>query len=68
MDGYRIGELARLAGVPVDTIRYYERTGLIPPPPRTAAGYRRYSSEVLARLQMVRRLRCRGLGWWQRGR
>ncbi len=60
MDGYRIGELARLAGVPVDTIRYYERTGLIPPPPRTAAGYRRYSSEVLARLQMVRRAKTLG--------
>lgn len=55
MSGFRIGELARLAGVPVDTIRYYERTGLIAPPPRTASGYRAYPSEALARLQMVRR-------------
>ncbi len=55
MDGFRIGELARLAGVPVDTIRYYERTGLIAPPPRTPSGYRAYPAQALARLLMVRR-------------
>lgn len=60
MDGFRIGELARLAGVPVDTIRYYERTGLIKDPPRSAAGYRLYTPAALARLQMVRRAKDLG--------
>lgn len=55
MGGFRIGELARLAGVPVDTIRYYERNGLIPAPPRTPSGYRAYPPAALARLLMVRR-------------
>jgi MerR family transcriptional regulator, copper efflux regulator len=55
MDGYTIGELARLTDYPKDTIRYYERTGLISAPPRTAAGYRRYPQATAERLQMVRR-------------
>lgn len=60
MDGFRIGELARLAGVPVDTIRYYERSGLIAAPPRTSTGYRAYPPDALARLQMVRRAKDLG--------
>jgi DNA-binding transcriptional MerR regulator len=55
MDGYRIGELARAAGVAVDTVRHYERIGLIPTPPRTTGGYRRYPADVLPRLLMIRR-------------
>jgi DNA-binding transcriptional MerR regulator len=40
--GLRIAELARAVGVPTDTVRYYERVGLLPPPRRTAGGYRDY--------------------------
>lgn len=61
MEGYRIGEMARLAGVPTGTIRFYERAGLIAPPPRTPAGYRKYTVEALTRLRMV--LRARKLGF-----
>jgi DNA-binding transcriptional MerR regulator len=40
--GLRVAELAAAVGVAPDTIRYYERAGLLPPPERTAAGYRSY--------------------------
>ena len=49
-----IGEVARRASVTPDTIRYYERVGLLPKPPRTAAGYRQYGSGVVNRLAVVR--------------
>jgi DNA-binding transcriptional MerR regulator len=49
-----IGAIARAAGVTPDTIRYYERLGLLPTPARTAAGYRQYSEGVLNRLSVVR--------------
>jgi Cd(II)/Pb(II)-responsive transcriptional regulator len=55
----RIGELAQRTQTPVDTIRYYERLGLLPKPVRTASNYRSYSSEQADRLHFVRR--CRGL-------
>lgn len=55
----RIGELARLTAVPVDTIRHYEREGLLAPPPRTEAGYRVYGSADAERLHFIRR--CRSL-------
>ena len=55
----RIGELARLTGIPVDTIRHYEREGLLAPPPRTDAGYRVYGPADAERLHFVRR--CRSL-------
>ena len=47
--------LARLAGVSTDTLRYYERRGLLPAPPRTAAGYRRYPASSVERVQLIRR-------------
>ena len=49
-----IGNVAREAGVSVDTIRYYERIGLLPKPARTPAGYRTYSPAVINRLAVVR--------------
>ena len=49
-----IGEVARCASVTPDTIRYYERVGLLPKPPRTAAGYRQYGPGVVNRLAVVR--------------
>ena len=50
-----IGELAQRAGVGIETIRFYEREGLIETPRRTASGYRQYSEEVVRRLQFIRR-------------
>ena len=47
--------LARLAGVSPDTVRHYERKGVLAPPPRTANGYRRYPETAIARVQMVQR-------------
>ena len=55
----RIGELAHQAGVDVQTVRYYEREGLLAAPSRTASGYRAYGPEHLERLNFVRH--CRSL-------
>jgi len=55
----RIGELARHAGVKVETVRYYEQAGVLPVPQRTPAGYREFGTEHLAVLAFVRR--CRSL-------
>lgn len=56
-----IGELARAAGVGVETIRFYERKGLLAEPPRTASGYRQYPLEAVERLRFIRR--AQGLGF-----
>ncbi|MDP6081717.1 MAG: MerR family transcriptional regulator [Arenicellales bacterium] len=56
-----IGRLARHAGVGIDTIRFYERRGLLPEPARTPAGYRLYPSQAAARLRFIRR--AKGLGF-----
>jgi MerR family copper efflux transcriptional regulator len=50
-----IGKLAQLAGVRIDTVRYYERNGLLAPRGRLASGYRRYGDLELARLRFIRR-------------
>jgi len=55
------GELARRAGVSSDTLRHYERKGVIAPPPRGQNGYRRYPKEALARVLLIRR--ALGLGF-----
>ncbi len=52
---YTIGKLAREAGVHVETVRYYQRLGLIPEPAKRDQGYRRYSSDTVARLRFIRR-------------
>ena len=49
------GELARLAGLSSDTLRHYERLGLVPKPPRTSGGYRDYPSHTLERVRLIRR-------------
>ena len=56
-----IGELARLTGLPVKTIRYYSDIGLAPAAERTRSGYRRYDEAGLARIELVRTLRDLGL-------
>ena len=52
-----IGDLARRTGVKVPTIRYYEQIGLLPSPPRTAGGQRRYGEDELKRLDFIRHAR-----------
>jgi DNA-binding transcriptional MerR regulator len=52
--GLRSGEAAARAGVSSDTLRFYERRGLLPSPPRDASGYRWYSDDAIARVQMIR--------------
>jgi len=56
-----IGKVARRSGVPVETIRFYEAEGVIPPPARTEAGYRIYTPMDIRRLLLVRRARLMGL-------
>jgi DNA-binding transcriptional MerR regulator len=53
-DPMTIGKAAALAGVSVDTLRYYERLGLFPKPTRTRAGYRVYPPAIVNRLTLVR--------------
>jgi Cd(II)/Pb(II)-responsive transcriptional regulator len=55
----KIGELAGKAACDAQTIRYYEREGLLEPPAREASGYRRYAQKHLARLHFIRH--CRAL-------
>lgn len=55
MKGLTIGQVAKLAGVNVETVRYYERQGLIQQPPRPAAGIRKYPAETVAVLRFIRR-------------
>lgn len=55
MQGLTISQLARLGGVNLETVRYYERRGLLPKPPRTEAGYRQFSREAAQRLRFIKR-------------
>mgnify|MGYP001821554183 CR=1 FL=1 len=56
-----IGEASRLSGVTIETIRYYEREGIVPKPGRTASGRRDYSDTEISELRFVKR--CRSLGF-----
>jgi MerR family copper efflux transcriptional regulator len=60
MSTYSIGELARRAGVAIDTVRYYERNQLLDPAGRLASGYRRYGDSELRRLRFIRRAKALG--------
>jgi DNA-binding transcriptional MerR regulator len=55
-----IGALAKRAGVKIDTVRYYERSGLLQPRGRLASGYRQYTELELARLRFIRRAQTLG--------
>jgi DNA-binding transcriptional MerR regulator len=59
--GLRVAELAAEAGVGPDTVRYYERAGLLPPPGRTTAGYRSYGPDAVDRLLFIRGAQRLGL-------
>lgn len=54
MTGLTIGKIARSAGLAIETVRYYEREGLLEKPARTAAGYRNYRPDVVERLRFIR--------------
>lgn len=60
MSAMTIGMLARAAGVNVETVRYYERRGLLAEPQRSEAGYRQYGDDALWRLQFVARAKQLG--------
>jgi DNA-binding transcriptional MerR regulator len=57
----RIGEVAAAAGTTTKTLRFYERSRLLPQAERTANGYRHYGPEALSRLNFIRRGRAAGL-------
>lgn len=54
MESLTTGKLAKLAGVNIETIRYYERRGLIPKPPRKGSGYRQYSPKTTKQIQFIK--------------
>jgi DNA-binding transcriptional MerR regulator len=62
MDGYRVGEVAALAGVSVRTMHHYDEIGLLPPSGRSSGGYRLYTAEDLRRLQQIMFYRELGFG------
>lgn len=55
-----IGAVAKRVGVAIDTIRYYEREGLLPEPQRRASGYRSYGDDAIAQLRFIRRAKHLG--------
>jgi len=59
--GYAIGEVSRLTGVNIETVRYYERIKIMPKPDRTEGGNRQYNHDQLKRLSFIKR--CRELGF-----
>ena len=56
----RIGEIATQAGVSVDTVRFYERVGVLPQPARTESGYRDYEPGTVERIKLTRELQAIG--------
>jgi MerR family transcriptional regulator, copper efflux regulator len=56
----KIGEITGRAGVSVDTVRFYERVGVLPPPARTESGYRDYEPGMIERIRLTRELQAIG--------
>jgi DNA-binding transcriptional MerR regulator len=57
----KIGQVAGVAGVSIDTVRFYERRGVLPVPERTPSGYRTYTPATVERIRLARRLQRLGL-------
>jgi MerR family copper efflux transcriptional regulator len=57
---YTIGEIARRADINISTLRFYERRGLLPEPPRNVYGHRVYDSGEVSRLRFIKRAQCLG--------
>lgn len=55
MEWLTTSRLAKRSGVHLETVRYYERQGLLPRPPRTAAGYRQFSPDSVRRIRFIKR-------------
>ena len=60
-NAYRIGEIAAKAGVTPDTLRYYERLGVLPPARRTNGGLRQYGDDVFQRVRFIQQAQSFGL-------
>ena len=60
MNGLTIGRLAKQVGLGIETVRFYERQGLIEPPPRTDSNYRIYPVEEVARLRFIKKAKSLG--------
>lgn len=60
MPSFSIGQLAKRAGVAIDTVRYYERNAMLTPAGRLESGYRRYGETELKRLRFIRRAKVLG--------
>ncbi len=60
MDNLTTGQLAKQANVNLETIRYYERRGLLPEPPRNESGHRRYPLDALRRTEFIKRTQSLG--------
>lgn len=61
MESLTIGQVAKQAGVGIETVRYYERRELIDPPPRKSSGYRQYPKDTVKRIKFI--LRSKELGF-----
>ncbi len=57
---YKIGEVAKLAGVGIETLRFYEKSGLVDRPSRTASGYRVYDAAIIDRLAFIKKAQVLG--------
>jgi len=60
MNGLTIGKLAKEAGIGIETVRFYERQGLVAPPPRTESNYRVYPEKEVKRLKFIKRAKVLG--------
>lgn len=60
MQSFTVGEVAKASGVGVETIRFYEREGLIAEPPRRQSGYRQYPFETVRKVRFIRRAKDLG--------
>jgi len=59
-NSWKIGEVATRSGVSIDTVRFYERRGVLPPPRRRESGYRQYTSATVERIRFAKALQALG--------